>query len=169
MPCGRPRKHPTVRNTAGLCNQKSPVLQTTTPTDGPSSESDSSSSYEKKTKRARTQSHNPSPETCSMGDSEDDWQPPLVIDSLKFIADNESDNDLESSAQDINFLFPDVSDNETYTRLINLAIRTGDDPSDETWLPESRTRQQKKATGRPTEYKRGPDISSKSARTKRHY
>ncbi|KAI6012127.1 hypothetical protein BKA83DRAFT_4035326, partial [Pisolithus microcarpus] len=135
MPRGRPRKHPTVRNTAGLCNQKSPVLQTTTPTDGPSSESDSSSSYEKQTKRARTRSHNPSPETCSTGDSEDDWQPPLVIDSLKFIADNESDNDLESSAQDINFLFPDVSDNETYTRLINLAIRTGDDPSDETWLP----------------------------------
>ncbi|KAI6016545.1 hypothetical protein EDC04DRAFT_2903126 [Pisolithus marmoratus] len=59
----------------------------------------------------------------------------MVIDSLKFIADNESDNDMESNAEDINFLFPDISDDETYTHLINLAIRTGDDPSDETWLP----------------------------------
>ncbi|KAI6041536.1 hypothetical protein EDC04DRAFT_2531740, partial [Pisolithus marmoratus] len=134
MPRGRPRKHPTVQNTAGLCNQKSPVLQTTMPTNGSSSESDSSSS-QKLIKRARTRSHNPSPETYSTGDSEDDWQPPMVIDSLKFIADNESDNDMESNAEDINFLFPDLSDDETYTRLINLAIRTGDDPSDETWLP----------------------------------
>ncbi|KAI6020507.1 hypothetical protein EDC04DRAFT_2575529, partial [Pisolithus marmoratus] len=88
------------------------------------------------------------------------------IDGLKFTADDESDNDLESSVQDVNFLFPDISDNETYTHLINLAIKTGDDPSDETWLPENSTRQQKKPTGRPTEYKRGPDIGSKSACTK---
>ncbi|KAI6021927.1 hypothetical protein EDC04DRAFT_2901218 [Pisolithus marmoratus] len=102
----------------------------------------------------------PHPESCSTGDSEDDQQPPLVIDGLKFTADDESDNDLESSVQDVNFLFPDISDNETYTHLINLAIKTGDDPSDETWLPENSTRQQKKPTGRPTEYKRGPDIGS---------
>ncbi|KAI6127218.1 hypothetical protein F5141DRAFT_997084 [Pisolithus sp. B1] len=166
MPCGRPRKHPTVWNTAGLCNQESPVLQTATPTNGSSSESDSSSSYEKQIKRARTWSHNPSPETCSTGDSEDDWQPPLVIDSLKLIVDKESDNDLEPSAQDVNFQFPDISDNETYTHLINLAIRTGDNPSDETWLPASRARQKRKSAGRPMEYKKGPDIGSKSACTK---
>ncbi|KAI6017838.1 hypothetical protein EDC04DRAFT_2902468 [Pisolithus marmoratus] len=112
-------------------------------TNGSSSESDSSSSSEKLIKRARAWSHNPSPETYSMGDSKDDWQLPM-----------------EPSAEDINFLFPDISDVETYTHLINLAIRTGDDPSDETWLPASRSRQQKKSTGRPSEYKKGPDIGS---------
>ncbi|KAI6113506.1 hypothetical protein EV401DRAFT_1890177 [Pisolithus croceorrhizus] len=102
-------------------------------------------------------------------DSEDDWQPPLVIDSLKLIVDKELDNDLEPSAQDVNFQFPDISDNETYTCLINLAIRTRDNPSDETWLPASRARQKKKSAGRPMEYKKGPDIGSKSAHTKQHY
>ena len=88
---------------------------------------------------------------------------PSVVDSIM---------DHESDAEDVDFQFPDVSDSETCARLIKLAISTGDDFSDETWLPPHEARraaQRNKSTTRPKEYKKGPDIGSKAVRTKQRY
>lgn len=78
----------------------------------------------------------------------------------------------KSDAEDIGFQFLDVSDSETCAQLINLAISTGDNLSDKTWLPPHEARhaaQQTKSTMRPTEYRKGPDIGSKAVHTKRRY
>lgn len=75
----------------------------------------------------------------------------------------------KSDVEDIGFQFPDVSDSETCAWFINLAISTGDNLSDETWLPPHEARhaaQQTKSTTRPTEYRKSPDVGSKAVCTK---
>jgi len=87
------------------------------------------------------------PEISDSGDNES--QSALVVDSI---------TDHESDAEDGDFQFSDVSNSETCAWLIKLAISTGDDFSDETWLPLNKARhsaQQNKSTMKPKEYKKG--------------
>ncbi|KIK80774.1 hypothetical protein PAXRUDRAFT_36084 [Paxillus rubicundulus Ve08.2h10] len=69
----------------------------------------------------------------------------------------------------INGHFGPADDNETCTHLIDFAVSAGDDPSDEAWLPPKEARraaqQKQPSAGWPKQYKKGPDVGSKSART----
>lgn len=161
---GRPRKLPAARNTTGLHNQSHPQLLSD------ASEPNSSSDEHPTRKRARSRSCAPSPEDDSTEDV--NWHPSTVVDSLKFIAGSDESDD-ESDMEEVNAIaFPGGCNTEleVCTWLVEIAVNAGDDPSDETWLPpKERAAHQKKSSGRPKEYKKGPDMGSKAKRTQRCY
>ncbi|KAI6043224.1 hypothetical protein EDC04DRAFT_2563069, partial [Pisolithus marmoratus] len=154
-----PRKAATVWNTVSLRNQQVSILEDA----GLASflESDSSASRHPH-KRARSCSSRHS--QLDMDDSGDDWQPAVVFDSLKCAAGRD-ESDEANNIEDIGATFPDNGDRGVSMWLIDLAIRAGDDPSDETWLPPKEARHVAWCTVRPKEYQKGPDMGSKSACT----
>jgi hypothetical protein len=169
---GRPPKHGRQRNLKGLRNQfrATSILST--------SESDDSKSIPSKRmkvshshprSRSRSRSRAPSPASDHAYKSEDtgDWQPPIVFDSVKFIAGND-DSDIESGAEDTTHL-DNLDDSNCCSRLIDFAASLDDDPCDETWLPPKEAKRLAQRTSRPSHYKKGPDVGSKSARTQRRY
>ncbi|KAI5981121.1 hypothetical protein EDD15DRAFT_2379211 [Pisolithus albus] len=158
MARGRPRKAATQRN------QQGSVLEDAGLTSFP--ESDSSTSSEHPRKRARSCSSRHS--QPSTDDSGDDWQPPVIFESLKCAAGGD-ESDEADDIEDIGAAFPDNGDSGVSMRLIDLATRAGDDPSDETWLLQKEAGHVRQCTARPKEYRMGPDMGSKSARTRRRY
>lgn len=106
--------------------------------------------------------------------SDDEWELTTVFDSIKFIAEHEESAESGTDSEDSSDLLF-VSDLDraaaihARTRLIDLAIRLGDNPSDETWLPPRQMKEAARRKERPKVYKKGPDVGSKSARTRRRY
>ncbi|OJA20732.1 hypothetical protein AZE42_13582, partial [Rhizopogon vesiculosus] len=100
--------------------------------------------------------------------SEDNWKPPTVFDSLKFVV-NDGESDIESDAEDITHSDGPLDDSSCCSRLIDFATFIGDDPSDETWLPPMQAKRLAQRKARPIRYKKGPDVGSKSVRTQRRY
>ncbi|KAF9461685.1 hypothetical protein BDZ94DRAFT_1310317, partial [Collybia nuda] len=92
----------------------------------------------------------------------------MYLDSTRFIiADDddgfESNSDLEEGEEGEDWETKDLQE-----RLVNLAKEQGDDPTDEDWLPRE-LRKKKQKISRPATYVKGPDVMSKSDRTKRRY
>ncbi|KAG6374568.1 hypothetical protein JVT61DRAFT_3921 [Boletus reticuloceps] len=162
MPRGRPRKRPVAQNTAGLRNQSHSGLKRPAPHSSSESESGNSEPCNSPQKKSRV----PSPES-GVTSSDGEWElTTAVFDSLKFIADREESAQDSESEDDDDLL---VLDDCTHSRLVDLAIRLGDDPSDESWLPPSQAKQALHRKPRPVEYMKGPDVGNKSARTQRRY
>ncbi|KAF8545695.1 hypothetical protein OG21DRAFT_1528312, partial [Imleria badia] len=135
-------------------------------------ELESSANEQPLAKQARARSRALGPETDG-SDSEDldSCHMNSAFDSMKFLP-GQSDDSEESDTEDIDGPFAPADDDKACMRLIDFAIRAGDDPSDEGWLPPKEAQcaaQQKNSCRWPTEYKKGPDAGSKSARTRRRY
>ncbi|OAX44083.1 hypothetical protein K503DRAFT_765252 [Rhizopogon vinicolor AM-OR11-026] len=152
MRCGRPLKHGRRRDIKGLRNQ---LLSHAIV----SSISGSDNSDDLPSKRPRlSHSHSRAPSPASIGDhaSEDNWKPPTVFDSLKFVANND-ESDIESDAEDITHSDGPVDDSSCCSRLIDFAASIDDDPCDETWLPAREAKRLAQRKTRPIRYKKGPD------------
>ena len=57
----------------------------------------------------------------------------MVFDGLKFIANQDDSNDESEAGLDVTFV--EVDDDEFCMWLVDLAIKAGNDPLDEDWLP----------------------------------
>ncbi|KIM54200.1 hypothetical protein SCLCIDRAFT_31308 [Scleroderma citrinum Foug A] len=105
-------------------------------------------------------------------DEEKGWRRGAVFDSLKYVADeSDSDDELEEGGDDA--VFAGADEAAFCAHLEELTINAGDDPLDPTWLP---LKQAKRAAQRneklvscPKEYKKGPDVGSKSERMRQRY
>ncbi|KIK38771.1 hypothetical protein CY34DRAFT_25514 [Suillus luteus UH-Slu-Lm8-n1] len=134
-----------------------------------SESNDSKDMPSKRMKLSHSRARAPSPASVSDHSSEENWQPPTVFDSLKFTA-NDDESDIESNEEDITHS-DDLDDSNCCSRLIDFAASESmdDDPHDETWLPPRKAKCRAQQIGRPNHYKKGPDVGSKSARTRRRY
>ncbi|TFK80727.1 hypothetical protein K466DRAFT_636180 [Polyporus arcularius HHB13444] len=142
MPGGRPRKH--AKNISGLRNQQ---------------------------RTTSNQSENLSVPSAERRDASEgrEWEPHRIHDSLKpNFAEDDADSDLDEESD-----WEDLEDEETTHRMAALMAWLERKCPDEEWLPPAVLRQLKynetRRRPRPSKYKKGPDIGSKSARTKRRY
>ncbi|KAG1735066.1 uncharacterized protein EDB91DRAFT_1021466, partial [Suillus paluster] len=87
----------------------------------------------KRTRLSHSHSRAPRPASISDHTSDENWQPPTVLDSIKFVAHND-ESDIESDEEDITHL-DDLDNSNCCSRLIYFAASMDDDPCDETWLP----------------------------------
>ena len=133
MSRGRPPKCTVTRNTTGLRNQNSTVIEAVDYVSFPDTSESDEREGQRARKRPRTQSCASSGGT-SDSEEDQDWQCRAVFDSLKFVA-GESDSDDELEDDDGSAMFAGVDEAEFCARLEELAISAGDDPLDEMWLP----------------------------------
>ncbi|OAX32694.1 hypothetical protein K503DRAFT_776408, partial [Rhizopogon vinicolor AM-OR11-026] len=154
---GRPPRHGRRRNIKWLRNSASE-----------SCNNNSDDLASKRPRRSHSRSRAPSPASISDHTSEDNWKPPTVFDSLKFVA-NDDESDIESDAEDIAHSDGPVDDSSCCSRLIDFAASINDNPCDETWLPPREAKRLAQRKARPIRYKKGPDVGSKSVRTQRRY
>ncbi|KAF7344173.1 hypothetical protein MVEN_01707700 [Mycena venus] len=86
--------------------------------------------------------------------------------------DVDSDVEVEEEGQAFPLATEFLEDEVLLERLLSQAEKRGDDADEEEWVPprvryqRQRRKQEKKSRG---EYKKGPDVASKSDRTKRRY
>ena len=112
---GRPQKR--CKNTSGLRNIKM-VSPSQSSKDSPAPECDREASVSRS----------------------DGWEPHQVHDSLKPVWDAEgADSDIDEEQE-----WEDLEDPEFLQQMIKLAVNAGDDPQDETWLPDKQKKIEKK-------------------------
>ncbi|KAF8156799.1 hypothetical protein B0H34DRAFT_675206 [Crassisporium funariophilum] len=83
------------------------------------------------------------------------WEPPIQLDSAKTSWEEE-----------------DLVEDEEGVDDEMLADKDGDDPRDEDWIPDKQRQKQRKQKIQkscPSEYKKGPDVGSKTEQTQRRY
>ena len=172
MSRGCPRKRVIARNTTGLHNRNSVSTDAAGYVSSPNTSESEPDEGEclHQSKRARSLSCTSNPDTSD--DEEKDWQRGAVFDSLKYVADeSDSDDELEEGGDDT--VFSGVDEAEFCAWLEALAVNAGDDPLDTTWLPPKQAKcaaqRKQKSVGHPKEYKKGPDVGSKSECTKQWY
>ena len=170
MSRGRPRKRAISRNTTGLRNQNSVSTDAEGYVSSPNTSEPDEGECHHQSKRARALSGTSNLDTSD--DEEKGWRHGAVFDSLKYVADeSDSDDELEEGGDDA--VFAGADEAAFCARLEELTVNAGDDPLDPTWLPLKQAKRaaqrNEKLVSRPKEYKKGPDVGSKSERTRQRY
>ncbi|KAG5651091.1 hypothetical protein H0H81_009867 [Sphagnurus paluster] len=156
MPAGRPRKRP--RDTSGLRNQKKQHAQDElTDQDNHGLRLDNDSVDGSGAAEA---------EQGVFSDAGMDFE--LLWERDELLEGEEMDPGPESDVEELSDYEFEWDDEELQENLIDFAEMHGDDPEDEDWHPNLHAKKKKK-TGRPKHYIKGPDVMSKSARTRRRY
>ncbi|KAI0058049.1 hypothetical protein BV25DRAFT_1919585 [Artomyces pyxidatus] len=137
---GRPSKKSRIRNISGLKNQGSYLADSREQTD--------------------SESEDPATEPEDTVDPEDEY-------ALKPAEEDEDGSDCE--VEDLGWAPESDGEREVCESLVKMAGLFGDDDSDDEWLPARARKEARRQIARPKEYKKGPDVASKSARTRRRY
>ncbi|KIJ95201.1 hypothetical protein K443DRAFT_683197 [Laccaria amethystina LaAM-08-1] len=95
----------------------------------------------------------------------DDPSPPDMKDMASSEQeDNQVDSEFESDDE-----WKGLTSQELGVRLAELSCKIDDDPTNVDWIPNSLRRRKRKKKERPPSYVKGPDVMSKSLRTRRRY
>ncbi|EDR06554.1 uncharacterized protein LACBIDRAFT_300092 [Laccaria bicolor S238N-H82] len=114
---------------------------------------------------------------------DEEWVPNVHVDSSRPVCDGvESDGDIDSEDEEdfldkVEEIRPGVNPRKyrnkgLYVALMRMAMDVGDNLMDEDWVPKKtrkKLRKERKIANRPKEYKKGPDVGSKSTRTQCRY
>ncbi|KAG6859407.1 hypothetical protein C0995_008881, partial [Termitomyces sp. Mi166 len=95
----------------------------------------------------------------------------LTWETMRFTLDEEFLEEAQDKGEEIELEEEDGywNDQGLTKRLVELVHAQGDDFSDEEWLPYELRKKKRQRTERPSTYKKGPDVMSKSQCTKEQY